>query len=325
MPTTDDQPTVAPEPADPLVVVKKRGRLQGAAAASAILVALVGGTIAAKSLLESGAAVTASSQSGASAQLQAAAASRSVPYLGPFARNKAKGTVCGPEVRLMDGALRRTTPPVRKSKAANCIGVATEKQLRVFQRRHHIPPSGIYGLRTHKALAHAYSKQQAADLSYLADKRLLALRIKTIGIVAAHAKAFEGRMVYCEFGQLRVCGRRYVWPTWPDVPHHTDCSGFVAWIYFQSGLPDPNGLGFHGGFTGTLVAHGSPVGPNGPLQIGDLIFNGPSARATTHVSIYMGHGLSYGHGKFGVQIHPWNYRTVVAIRRYFTIKGSITA
>lgn len=300
------------------VVAKKKGRRQGAIAGAAVVIALFGGSYAAKELVLSGAAVTASSQSGAAAQLRAAAASPTAAYLGPFARNPKKGKVCGPEVRLMEGALRRTVPPVRTTKPANCIGVATERQLRKFQTRHHIPPSGIYGLRTHRALAPRYTKEARADLAYLAAKRLLKLRIDTIGIVTAHAKALESRMVYCEFGQLRVCGRRYVWPTWPDVPRHTDCSGYVAWVYYQSGLADPNGLHFTGGFTGTLVAHGSPVSPNGPLQVGDLIFNGPSASNTTHVSIYIGHGLSSGHGKFGIQIHPWNYRTVVAIRRYFT-------
>lgn len=296
-------------------------RLKAATAGGAIVVALFGGSYAAKELLVSGAATTASSQSGAAAQLRAAASSSSAAYLGPFSRNPKKGKVCGPEVRLMEGALRRTAPPVRKTKAANCIGVATERQLKKFQTRHHIPPSGIYGLRTHKALSHAYTKEMRADLAYVAAKRLLALRIATIGIVTAHAKQLEGRMVYCEAGSLRNCGRRYSWPAWPDVPRHTDCSGYVAWVYYQSGLADPNGGHFTGGFTGTLVVHGTPVSPNGPLQVGDLIFNGPSASNTTHVSIYIGHGLSSGHGKFGIQIHPWNYRVVVAIRRYFTLRA----
>lgn len=306
----------------------KRARRQGAVAAAAIVVALFGGSYAAKQLLTSGAAVTASSsQHGAQAQLQAAATTPATPYLGPFARDKKKGTVCGPEVRLMEGALRLTTPPIRKTPAANCVGLATERQIKKFQTRHHLPPSGIYGLRTHKALSHAYTKKQRADLAYLAAKRLLALRVNTIGVVTAHAYQLQSRMVYCESGSLSHCGRRYVWPAWPDVPRHSDCSGYVAWVYFQSGLPDPNGGHFTGGFTGTLVAHGSPVPPSGPgsaLQVGDLIFNGPSASKTTHVSIYIGHGLSSGHGRFGIQIHPWNYRIVVAIRRYFFLKGTLS-
>lgn len=319
-PDVEETPPVVETP--PVLEAKRKGRTQGAIAAAAIVVALFGGSYAAKELLESGAAVRTASSSGAQAQLRAATATARVPYLGPFARDPKKGRVCGPEVRLMEGALRRTKPPVRKTKAANCVGRATERQIKTFQKRHHIPPSGIYGLRTHRALSPRYTKEMRADLAYVAAKRLLALRIGTIGVVTAHAKALEGRMTYCNRGSLSNCGLRYVWPPWPDVPHHTDCSGYVAWVYYQSGLPDPNGLGYRGGFTGTLVRHGSAISPNGPLQIGDLIFNGPSAANTTHVSIYIGHGLSSGHGRGGIQIHPWNYRVVVAIRRYFTIRGS---
>lgn len=253
------------------------------------------------------------------AELQrATAAGRPIaPYLGPFAQNPKLGRQCGAEVRLMEGALRRTKPPIRKTKARNCIGAATTRQIKTFQRRHHLPPSGIYGKRTHRALSHAYTRRMRADLAYIAAIRLRDLRVKTIGIVTAHAKAQEGLMQYCNFGSLSFCSRRWDWPAYPDVPRHTDCSGYATWVYFQSGLPDPNGLGYNGGFTGTLVAHGNPVPPNGPLHVGDLIFNGPSASNTTHVSVYIGHGLSSGHGRAGIQIHPWNYRFVVAIRRYF--------
>jgi cell wall-associated NlpC family hydrolase len=289
-----------------------------AAITVAFLVAVFGGSYAAKQLLQSGAAVHRLDVQRRYAQLQKASGRPAVaPYLGPFARNPKQGRVCGPEVRLMEGALRRTHPPIRKAPPQNCIGAATVKQLRAFQRRQHIPPTGIYGLRTHKALSHAYTKRMRADLAYVAAKRLRALRIATIGIVTAHAQRLQGLMQYCEFGSLSSCGRRWSWPTYPDVPRHTDCSGYVTWVYYQAGLSDPNANGYRGGFTGTLVAHGTPVRPNGPLHVGDLVFNGPSASNTTHVSIYIGHGLTSGHGRAGIQIHPWNYRIVVAIRRYF--------
>lgn len=289
---------------------------KGAVVGLVVAAALGSGSYAAKQLTGSDASRSSSQQ--AQALLQAAQHKQSLaPYLGPFAMDKRKGRVCGPEVRLMEGALRHTVPPVRTAKARNCMGLATHRQVQRFQRRHHLPASGIYGKRTHAALSPRYTKAMRADLAYLAAKRLLALRIATIGVVTAHAKAFEGRMIYCEFGQLRACGRRYVWPVYPDVPRHADCSSYVAWVYYQSGLDDPNGQHFTGGYTGTLVAHGRPVSPHGRLQVGDLIFNGPRASNTTHVSIYIGRGLSSGHGTFGIQIHQWNYRTVVAIRRYF--------
>lgn len=286
-------------------------------AVSVILALIIGGLVA-KAIFQSNAAISTNNVQ-RQALLEAAAANKSptAPYLGPFSRDPKKGRVCGPEVRLMEGALRLTNPPIRKDKPRLCIGIATEKQIKRFQIRHHIPPTGIYGLRTHLALSHVYTKQMRADLAYQAAKRLLALRISTIGIITAHAHAYQGRMQYCNYGSLSSCSRRWNWPPYPDVPRNTDCSGYVTWVYYQAGLGDPNYNGYRGGYTGTLVAHGIPVRPNGPLQVGDLIFNGPSASNTTHVSIYIGHGLSSGHGTFGIQIHAWNYRTVVAIRRYF--------
>lgn len=291
-----------------------KGGLAGAVTVAALLV----GGLVAKDQLQSGAAgTTRADRQQAYSQLQAATRSATVPYLGPFAQSKAKGRVCGPEVRLMEGALRRTTPPIRRGVARNCVGPATTLQVKAFQRRHGIPPTGVYGLRTHRALAHAYSRDQRAALAFLAGKRLTALRATTVATVTAHAFAYQGRMQYCEFGSLSSCGRRWVWPAYPDVPRHTDCSGYATWVYFQSGLPDPNGLQYRGGFTGTLVAHGVAVRYGAALHIGDLIFNGPSSSNTTHVSVYIGRGLSSGHGRAGIQIHQWNYRTVVAIRRYY--------
>jgi cell wall-associated NlpC family hydrolase len=284
---------------------------------AALLVALFGGSYAAKRLIESGAATNRFAAQQRYASLQQRYGPGRVPFLGPFSINRKVGRRCGQDVRLMEGALRRTRPPVRRTKPQLCIGPPTVRQIKTFQRRHHIPPTGIYGKRTHKALAPRYTKRMAADLSYLAARRLRALRIQTIGVVTAHAKAYAYRMQYCNYGSLSSCGLRWIWPPWPDVPRHTDCSGYVTWVYYQSGLPDPNANGYRGGFTGTLVAHGRPVPPNGPLHVGDLVFNGPSAYNTTHVSIYIGHGLTSGHGRAGISIHPWNYRFVVAIRRYF--------
>lgn len=297
-----------PEPTA-LVEVKKKGRKQGAAATAAVLLALVGGSVAAKQLLESGAATTASKVRGLPAAIQNV--DSPVPFLGPYAKDHKGYAECGPGVKLMEGALQRTTPPIRKAKPANCIGVATVHQIQTLQRRHKLPPSGIYGLRTHKALSHAYGPGQRSALVKLATARRDALRRSTILVVTSHAKVFERRMIYCNAGSLASCGLRGVWPAWPDVPHQTDCSGYVSWVLFQAAGLNPNGSGV--GTTKTLVYHGIPIGRNGPLKVGDLIFYG----ANTHVAIYIGHGLVSSHGRNFIDIHPYGYRPIYAIRRYF--------
>ena len=238
--------------------------------------------------------------------------SERVPFLGPFAHKHKGIKECGPAVRLMEGALRHTTPPIRKVEASNCVGVLATKQIKELQRRHKIPQSGIYGLRTHRALEHAYTHQQVLDLIYLQRQHFDALRRSTILVVTSHAYQLRGEMGYCNDGQLRHCSRRAEWPAWPGVPTHTDCSGYVSWVLFQSGVPNPNGVGV--GNTTSLIRHGTRIALNGPLKVGDLIFYGYN---NSHVAIYIGHGLVSSHGRPGIDVHPFGYRPIYGIRRYF--------
>ncbi len=281
-------------------------------AVAAVMVATAGGSAyLGKALLGSNAATTASSSTVLPAQIRANA---NVPYLGPFAASKKHGTVCGPAVRLMEGALRNTTPPVRLTPPANCVGVATVRQLIKFQKRHQIPPSGIYGLRTHRALAHAYTAKQVRDLAYLADQRVTALRKEAVVTVAAHAYDHRATMGYCNHGHLSDCSLRSVWPPWPVVPTHLDCSAYVSWVLYQAGVPNPNGVGV--GNTSSLWRHGLRINPGTPLAIGDLVFY---AKNNSHVAIVVRlHPVMVSsHGQPGLKVVPWDYRFVYGVRRYF--------
>lgn len=277
------------------------------AAAILMLATGIGGALVGKELIGSDAAGTASSTN---AELQNA--SQPVPFLGPYAEKHKGYAQCGPGVRLMEGALRHTKPPIRRTPAADCIGKVATRQLVAFQKRHHIPPSGIYGRRTHQALAHAYSATQIAGLAFLAAKRVDQLHRDTIGVVVAHSYNARGTMGYCNHGALRDCSLRVVWAAWPVVPTHLDCSSYVSWVFYQAGLPNPNGSGV--GTTKTLIHHGQPVALGAPLKVGDLVFY---ARNNSHVAIYIGHGLVASHGQPGLKLVPWNYRLVYGIRRYF--------
>lgn len=64
------------------------------------------------------------------------------------------------------------------------------------------------------------------------------------------------------------------------LPISTDCSGFVTYCYWASGLPDPSGLGYrYLGYTGTLLAnaykHGRVLTNLALARPGDLIVIGP--------------------------------------------------
>lgn len=281
--------------------VKKSG-----AAALALVIAALGGAVAGKQIFESGAAQTAFSSNPSVQNVKAP-----VPFLGPYGQNHKGYAQCGPGVKLMEQALTRTKPPIRKTEPQACIGPATTRQLIIFQKRHNIPASGLYGLRTHKALTPRYGPEMRFALVKLATARRDALRRSTLLVVTSHAKALQTRMIYCDAGSLARCGSRGVWPSWPDVPRHTDCSGYVSWVLFQAAGINPNGVGV--GSTRTLIYHGVPIGINGPLKVGDLIFYG----SNTHVAIYIGHGLVSSHGRNYIDVHPFGYRPIYAIRRYF--------
>lgn len=286
------------------MATRLRHRAQGAGVGLLVAAAIVGGGYSAKRLTE-GSAATAF-------ELRQGPVNARVPFLGPFAQDKPHVRECGPAVRLMEGALRHTTPPIRKTPPARCVGTATTRQIKRFQARHGIPQSGIYGTRTHAALAHAYTAQQRIDLQFLAGQRVAALRRSTILVITSHAYALRGQMGYCNHGSLSSCSLRGVWPPWPGVPRFTDCSGYSQWVLTQAGVPNINGFGV--GNTGSLVRRGVPVPTNGPLMVGDLVFYSFN---NSHVAVYIGHGLVSSHGRPGIDIHPYGYRPIYAIRRYF--------
>ena len=283
----------------------------------ALLIAVVGGVIAGRNLFQGKAAVrtiraqTASDKYGVlQAQATAHPTKRTVPFLGPFAHGRKGIKQCGPAVRIMEGALRNTVPPVRKAKAADCVGVATVRQLKVFQRRHHIPATGIYGPRTHKALSPIYTPKQRDALVYTAKLIVLRKERATALIALAHANLVGQNMAYSQ-------SDRGYFPPWPAVQSSGDCSSFATWVMYEAGVGYRVGYlgpGSSIGWTGTLSRQGKHVGRNAPLHVGDLLFYG-GGYPYGHVEVYLGHGLSEGHGSPGIHVHPYNYRPVSEIRR----------
>lgn len=280
----------------------------------AFLIAVFGGSYAAKQLIQSGAAVhrlTASQKFGLKqAQTHRHFGAREVPFLGPFKKGQ-----CGPQVRLMEGALRRVH--VRVVKAAPCFGKATRLQLIKFQKKVHYKPSGIYNLATHRALvkAHGYSAQARNDLIFYQAKLVKDHIKQTVLIVTSHAFIVAGgsSWPYCQSAS------RSYFPAWPRLPPCTDCSGFATWVAYQSGYGAAVGYlgpGSPVGWTGTLGHQGIPVNANGPLQIGDFIFYG-GGYPWGHVAVYIGHGRVISHGGPGMKNLPYNYRAVGQVRRYF--------
>lgn len=85
------------------------------------------------------------------------------------------------------------------------------------------------------------------------------------------------------------------------LPVTTDCSGFVRWVYWMAGCPDPMGLGYNvpEGYTGTLLSHNKEI-PLSAVKPGDLIVYGPGTGE--HVALVIQGGpdpLTVSHGQQG--------------------------
>jgi peptidoglycan hydrolase-like protein with peptidoglycan-binding domain len=85
----------------------------------------------------------------------------------------------------------------------------------------------------------------------------------------------------------------------------SDCSQWVASLFKACGLPDPNGLGFSGGFTGSLAAHGHEIShEQADLERARPVLviwdpNGDSG----HVEVYLGANRTIGHGSPPIAAH----------------------
>lgn len=69
----------------------------------------------------------------------------------------------------------------------------------------------------------------------------------------------------------------------------SDCSQFVTSMFWSAGLPDPNGQGYGGGFTGTLAAHCHEIHES-RREAGTLVLYGPEP-PYHHVELYIGTGV----------------------------------
>jgi len=76
--------------------------------------------------------------------------------------------------------------------------------------------------------------------------------------------------------------------------YRSDCSQWVTSLFKSCGLPDPSGIDWRSGYTGTLSAHCRQIS-RAQLKPGDLVFWGTGTYH--HVELYVGPGdQTIGHG-----------------------------
>lgn len=108
----------------------------------------------------------------------------------------------------------------------------------------------------------------------------------------------SGRMSYSQSGS-----RGYL--PMNAVPPATDCSGYATWVLRKAGIYVPLSTSYTFMYEGRSVPASARY-----MRIGDIVvYSG-------HVSVYVGHGMTVGHGRAGIQRHPFNYRPVLTVRRF---------
>jgi peptidoglycan hydrolase-like protein with peptidoglycan-binding domain len=260
-------------------------------------------------------ATPSSSTSNGTKQAAAHTAAVSAPPIVPFIRTLTphmKGCEC-PTVFQLQRALKTAGVRPKTQKATGYYGDLTKQQVAAFQRKHGIAVSGIYGSKTHHALAKYYDKAGRQRLIAVAHSRRIVAITTAITTVTRHAALVGGSTLAYSQSSSRA-----ILPKYPGVPPATDCSGYVTWVYQSVGLPDPSALGFDPvGWTGTLAKHGVVVSATN-ARIGDLAFYGggyPFGHVAVVVHVHPTEVSS--HGEPGIHLLPITYRPLSQLRRYF--------
>jgi hypothetical protein len=149
------------------------------------------------------------------------------------------------------------------------------------------------------------------------------LAVEAAGLCVAHRGAIHYTQGWRRWDGIRLHKRAIR----GDYPNYADCSAFVSWCLWTATrkwhLGDfANGDGWAGGFTGTLINHGSRVSTRGPFLLADVALYGWQSRGVPeHTTLIVHdrggvpHVVSHG-SEAGPLLLPLRYRgDLVAVRR----------
>lgn len=147
---------------------------------------------------------------------------------------------------------------------------------------------------------------------------------------AIRHKAYKAAML----GVQHKAQMRYSegWDRWSGIAHDrraykhefpavADCSAFVTWCLWDATRAERsgdfvNGLGWDGGYTGTMTRNGVEVAEK-DLITADAVFYGGSHAIPAHVAIYIGDGKVVSHGLQGdPRVYPLNLNGALSINQF---------
>jgi len=242
---------------------------------------------------------------------------RIVPF-GRVLREGAKGL----DVVAVKRALH-AWKPASISNRAQIFGPQAVRSVKLLQKAHGQPQSGIYDKPTHCLLAPYFDSYGVWLLTDAQQATLLRKRIVMAGLAVYNYHRQTGRVHYTEGQDRMSIVRLKLKPPFARVLRE-DCSSYVTGCFHIAGAPDPNGLHYNGeGYTGTLGEHGRRVAKPFP---GDIVLY-PSAKAPRwpwgHTALAIGDDVGkpatrcLSHGREGDPlILPINYRRIGEFRSF---------
>jgi cell wall-associated NlpC family hydrolase len=220
-------------------------------------------------------------------------------------------TMTGRDVLAVSRCLHRLG--YRWQEPTDAYGWHMRDQVQLYRRRSNMNPLGVYDAPTHAHLAPEFD----------AYERWLYTHAQSTPSPPASDPV--GRLMhaawtlYAQRPWMYHAVRPFIlFPAGRHIPYAFDCSWLCTQAFYQSGLPDPNGVGYRGGQgnTESLRAHGHSVTDPQP---GDLAFWGyyGSSSNPAHVAMCVDNGKTIGFGSSGgPRLLPINYRPLREVRRY---------
>jgi putative peptidoglycan binding protein len=241
--------------------------------------------------------------------------------IAPFGRVLKEGAR-GEDVVAVKRALHAWKPTSISNKTQT-YGPKAVRAVRLLQKAHDKPQTGIYDKPTHSLLAPYFDAWGVWLLMHSQHTLALRKRVVMAGLAVYNYHRLTGRVHYTEGKDRMSIVRLKLKPPFTRVIRE-DCSSYITACFYVAGAADPNGLHYNGeGYTGTLGEHGRVVRTPFP---GDIILY-PSAKTPlwpwAHTALAIGDDVNkpatrcLSHGREGDPlILPITYRRIGQFRSF---------
>jgi cell wall-associated NlpC family hydrolase len=214
-------------------------------------------------------------------------------------------TTTGRDVLAISRCLHRLH--YRAKPPTDAYGWGMRDNVQLYRRRQNMNPLGVYDAPTHAHLAPEFDEYERWLYTHVQAPPSPEPSTNVDRLMHAIWTMYSQRPWWYHAVRPFI-----LYPVGRHVAYAFDCSWFVTQAFYMSGLPDPNGFGYHGGIgnTSTLAVHGTRVSDAKP---GDLLFYGNP----DHVAMACSEKMCMGFGSSGgPRIYPHGYRPISQIRRY---------